>query len=139
MMKNTKYVFYYCHFFGFLPFSRKSCTNILYESYPITIEGVFLYRLIYKKLKYEGAPHENFSPESSTVEGIGWLISSETITFIYNFWMSWQNDVKFETLILRDLFYSCTKIHFLSLLLAKMVCLSKGDLMWEFSQVTLRV
>ena len=45
--------------------------------------------------------------------------------------MSGQNDVKFETRLLEDRFCNCAKIHFLTSLLAKMICLSKGDLMNE--------
>jgi hypothetical protein len=109
-----------------LHFSRKSRTNALYESYPIIKVEVLLYRFIYNKLKYEETLHENFSLESGTVGGTGWPISSRSTSFTYNFWMSRQNDVKFETPILRVLFYSCAKIHFLSLLLPKMMCLSIG-------------
>ena len=45
--------------------------------------------------------------------------------------MSEQNDLQFETFILQYIFYRYAKIHFLSLLLVKMTCLSKGDLMSE--------
>ena len=45
--------------------------------------------------------------------------------------MSEQNGLQFETFILQYNFYSYAKIHFPSSLLAKMACLSKGDVMSE--------